>query len=61
VAILLWALLVDLPVTKETGALGESFEGARAQAGAGLWLEMFAALLAAVAGALRLLAREPAR
>jgi hypothetical protein len=61
VAILLWALLVDLPVTKETGALGESFEGARAEAGTGLWLEMFAALLAAMAGALRLLAHERER
>ena len=58
-AVLLWALLVDLPVTKETGALGESFEGARGQAGTGLWLEIVAGLLAAGAGALRLLA--PAR
>jgi hypothetical protein len=56
---LLWALLVDLPVTKETGALGESFAGAHAEAGTGLWLEILAALLAAAAGALRLLA--PAR
>ena len=56
VAVLLWALLVDLPVTGETGALGESFEGARAQAGTGLWLEILAGLLAAGAGALRLLA-----
>jgi hypothetical protein len=55
VAVLLWALLVDLPVTKETGALGESFEGARAQAGTGLWLELLAGLLAAGAGGLRLL------
>jgi hypothetical protein len=58
-AVRLWALLVDLPVTNETGALGESFEGARAQAGTGLWLEICAGLLAAAAGALRLLA--PAR
>ena len=36
VAILAWALLVDLPVTKETGALGSSFEGARGQRGTGL-------------------------
>jgi hypothetical protein len=54
--ILLWTLLVDLPVTKETGALGESFEGATAQAGTGLWLELVAGLLAAGAGVLRLLA-----
>lgn len=58
-AVLLWALLVDLPVTKQTGALGDSFEGARARAGAGLWLEICAGVLAAGAGALRLLA--PAR
>jgi hypothetical protein len=58
-AVLLWTLLVDLPVTNETGALGESFEGASARAGAGLWLELLAGLLAAGAGALRLLA--PAR
>jgi hypothetical protein len=55
-AVVLWTLLVDLPVTNETGALGESFEGARAQAGTGLWLELLAGLLAAGAGALRLLA-----
>jgi hypothetical protein len=57
--VLAWALLVDLPVTSETGALGESFAGAHAQAGTGLWLEILAGLLAAGAGALRLLA--PAR
>jgi hypothetical protein len=54
--VLLWTLLVDLPVTNETGALGESFEGAHARAGTGLWLELLAGLLAAGAGALRLLA-----
>jgi hypothetical protein len=52
--VLAWALLVDLPVTGETGALGESFAGARAQAGTGLWLEIAAGLLATGAGALRL-------
>jgi hypothetical protein len=60
-AVLAWALLVDLPVTSETGALGESFAGARAQAGAGLWLEILAGLLAAGAGALRLLSPPPRR
>jgi hypothetical protein len=58
--LLAWALLVDLPVTRETGALGESFAGARAQAGAGLWLEILAGVLAIGAGGLRLLA-QPAR
>jgi hypothetical protein len=58
VAVLAWALLVDLPVTDETGALGSSFEGARGQAGVGLTLEIAAGLLAAAAGAVRLRARE---
>lgn len=57
-AVLAWALLVDLPVTDETGALGSSFEGARGQAGIGLTLEIVAGLLAIAAGALRLRARE---
>jgi hypothetical protein len=56
--VLAWALLVDLPVTDETGALGNSFEGARGQAGIGLTLEIVAGLLAIAAGALRLRARE---
>jgi hypothetical protein len=53
VAVLAWSLLVDLPVTDETGALGSSFEGARAQAGLGLTLEIVAGLVAIAAGALR--------
>jgi hypothetical protein len=56
-AVLAWSLLVDLPVTDETGALGSSFEGARGQAGAGLTLEILAGVLAIAAGALRLLGR----
>ena len=57
VAVLAWALLVDLPVTDETGALGSSFDGARGQAGIGLTLEIAAGLLAIAAGGLRLRAR----
>jgi hypothetical protein len=57
-AVVAWALLVDLPVTDETGALGSSFEGARGQAGIGLTLEIVAGLLAIAAGGLRLRARE---
>lgn len=56
--VVVWALLVDLPVTDETGALGSSFEGARGEAGIGLTLELMAGLLAIAAGALRLRARE---
>jgi hypothetical protein len=50
VGVVVWALAVDLPVTKQTGALGESFAGASAAAGAGLWLELVAGALAAGAG-----------
>jgi hypothetical protein len=57
-AVLAWSLLVDLPVTDETGALGSNFEGARGQAGIGLTLEIVAGLLALAAGGLRLRARE---
>jgi hypothetical protein len=58
VAILAWALLVDLPVTKDTGALGSSFESARGQRGSGFTLEVLAGVLAIGAGAMRLLARQ---
>jgi hypothetical protein len=59
VAVLAWALLVDLPETNETGALGRNFEGATAAAGPGLTIELVAGALALAAGAVRLLA--PAR
>jgi hypothetical protein len=59
VAVLAWALLVDLPETNETGALGRNFEGATAAAGPGLTIELIAGALALLAGAVRLLA--PAR
>jgi hypothetical protein len=57
VGVLAWSLLVDLPVTDETGALGSSFEGARGQAGIGLTLEIVAGLLAIAAGGFGLRAR----
>ena len=56
--VLAWSLLVDLPVTDDTGALGSSFEGASGQAGIGLTLEIVAGLAAIAAGAIRLRARE---
>ena len=59
VAVLAWALLVDLPETNETGVLGQNFEGATAAAEAGLTIEIVAGALALAAGAVRLLA--PAR
>src|ERR671915_800693 len=46
VAVLAWALLVDLPETNETGLLGQNFEGATAAAGPGLTLEIVAGGLA---------------
>jgi hypothetical protein len=54
-------LLVDLPVTRETGVLGSSFEDAHGQAGPGLWLEIVAGLLAVGAGAIALRRRSPRR
>lgn len=49
------ALLADLPVTDDTGAIGPRFEGARAQAEIGFTLELAAGALAVLAGAMRLL------
>jgi hypothetical protein len=48
--VLLWALLVDLPVTDETGAIGRNFEGAEAAAGPGLTLEILGGVLTLAAG-----------
>jgi hypothetical protein len=48
-------LLIDLPVTNDTGAIGPRFEGATAQAESGFWVELAAGVLAALAGAARLL------
>ena len=56
VLVLGWSLLVDLPVTDETGAIGRNFEGATASAGAGLTLEIVAGVLLVAAGLARLLA-----
>jgi hypothetical protein len=51
-------LLIDLPVTDETGAIGPRFEGARASAETGFWLELVGGLLALAAGAARLWLRR---
>jgi hypothetical protein len=53
-----WALLVDLPVTDETGAIGLNFEGATARAGPGLTLEIVAGGLALAAGTVAFLSRQ---
>ncbi len=44
----------DLPESGETGAIGRSFEGAKAHKGPGLYLELLAGVVAAAAGATRL-------
>lgn len=54
VLVLTWALLVDLPVTDESGALGHNFEGATSAAGPGLTLEIAAGALLVGAGLLGL-------
>jgi hypothetical protein len=53
--VLTWTLLVDLPVTNETGAIGRNFEGAEAAAGPGLRLELLGGGLVAAAGVVALL------
>ena len=57
--VLAWALLVDLPVTDDTGAIGRNFEGASAAAGPGLTLEIVGGALTVAAGLLALLAPQP--
>jgi len=56
--VLALALLRDLPETKEAGAVGITYEGARGKAGPGLYLETAAGVLLAAGGALAL-ARSP--
>ena len=58
--VLLWALLVDLPVTDETGAIGRNFEGAEAAAGPGLTLEILGGVLMLAAGLAGVVASRPA-
>jgi len=48
------ALIGDLPVTNETGAIGLDFDGATASAGLGFYLELTGGALALLAGALAL-------
>ncbi len=45
------ALLIDLPVTNDTGAIGPRFEGAEARPEVGFYLELVAGVLAVGAGA----------
>jgi hypothetical protein len=59
--VLLWALLVDLPVTDETGAIGRNFEGAEAAAGPGLTLEILGGALTLAAGLIGVVLRPAPR
>jgi hypothetical protein len=53
--VLVWTLLVDLPATNDTGGIGPLYANAKAQTGPGLYTELIASVMAAGAGALRLL------
>jgi hypothetical protein len=59
-AVILWALLLDLPVTQKTGAIGQAFDSAVAKAGRGFYTEIIGSLLLVSAGALALV-RKPQR
>lgn len=56
------ALIGDLPVTNDTGAIGLDFDGATGSAGLGFYLELTGGVLALLAGALALTSarRRPA-
>jgi hypothetical protein len=54
VLVIVLALALDLPEANETGALGRNFEGAEAEKGSGLYLEIVAGGLAVLAGVMRL-------
>lgn len=51
------ALALDLPETRETGAIGRNFEGASGERGVGFYMELVGAVLAAVAGVMALRGR----
>ena len=57
VVLIAFGLLFDLPETDEVGAL-RNFEGAKGQAGTGLYIELAAGVVAAVAGLLGLTSRS---
>jgi hypothetical protein len=61
IVVLAVALAIDLPNTDETGEIGTTFEEARAVKGPALWLELAGAVLAGLAGALRLADRRGER
>jgi hypothetical protein len=54
IVIVIFFLVIDLPDSGKTGAIGENFDQARSVKGPGLWLELAGGLAAIGAGALRL-------
>jgi hypothetical protein len=56
--VIVLALVLDLPQTHKTGAIGRNFEGATAQAGPGFYLELLAGALAAGTGGSALMRRR---
>jgi len=48
-------LLSDLPASDDTGLIGRDYAEASASAGAGLWFELIAGVLAVLAGLLRVI------
>jgi hypothetical protein len=59
VVVLAIALIGDLPDTTKTGEIGSNFASAEAVRGTAFWLEIGGAMLALLAGALRLADRRP--
>lgn len=57
-AVLVIALVTDVPDIHKTGVLGERFEQARASAGPGLWMEVAGGALAFVTGVFATAARR---
>ena len=56
--VIVLSLVLDLPQTHKTGAIGRNFEGASGHAGAGLYLELLDGAVAAAAGLVSLVRPE---
>jgi hypothetical protein len=60
-AVLVIALATDVPDIHKTGVLGDRFESATAEAGAGLWMEIVGGALVFVSGIVAFAGLRPAR
>jgi hypothetical protein len=58
-AVLVIALVTDVPDIHKTGVLGERFDSAHAEAGPGLWMEIVAGALVFAAGVVAAAVRRP--